>query len=105
MSEPQSEAMIITMPDAVWEEYLNPDSTAIQAELGLPEPRIRRVGRGFQDIYEGVDSEVANSLADYLESRALMLLNQYDDGHRHTHRAAIKVARRIREAQTGPKRG
>ena len=85
----------ITVPGAVWYDYLDPAATGMQAELGLPLPRHRRVGKGSQAVYEGVSPEVARELADHLEDRAGGMLNS-DDEDRHAHHSAIKAAKRIR---------
>jgi hypothetical protein len=87
-----SETIEIVVPGAVWDDYLDPLSSGMEAELDLGARRRRRAGYGFQMIYEGASLESAYELAGYLADRAELLLNQDDDGMRQTHRRALKLA-------------
>lgn len=67
----------IAIPGAVWEDFLSPDASTMESELGLPTPTRRRVGaRGRQWLYADVDQRVALDLAEYLADRGGMLLDQ-----------------------------
>jgi hypothetical protein len=51
-----------SLPGIVWGDALDPDASTMQAELGLPEPERRKIGRGAQYRYELVPLEVAREL-------------------------------------------
>jgi hypothetical protein len=90
----------IVVPARVWDDYLDPDTTTMQRELGLSStPVYRRRGRGGQYTYRDVSREVAGELAGYLEDRAGTLLCQsYEDpAERRPHHRALRLARDIRK--------
>lgn len=97
--------MNITIPERVWNDYLSPDVSTMQAELGLPVPTYRKVGRGGRYLYVGVPEHKARELAEYLFDRADGMLMQgivdpydrFEKAQRDTDRAAMKVAETIRE--------
>lgn len=89
--------LTIRVPGAVWYDALDPMATDMQADLGLPEPRWVKRGYGSQAVYDDVPAAAARELAEYLGSRAFMLLGQ-DEDNAHVHRAALKCAGRIRSA-------
>jgi hypothetical protein len=94
----------VSMPGRVWDDFLNPDVSTMQAELGLPEPQRVKIGKGLQVVYYDVPRPVAMEVADYLWSRGDMLIGQsisdpYDPmekAARDTLRAACKTAEKIR---------
>jgi hypothetical protein len=97
------------LPGKVWDDYLNPDCSSMQAELeedGLPKPERKRAGKGERYVYRGVPLEVAEYVAEYLASRAEMLLGQmvvdpydpFEKAERAMFRAALDRAADIRAA-------
>jgi hypothetical protein len=101
----------IKIPGNVWYDYLDPQATGMQAELGLPRAKSRQVGKGWQAVYRDVDEAVVRELAKYLEDRAGTLLSQGwppyeadEQRERNTHRRAIRLAEQLRR-QAGPDRG
>ena len=90
------DALTIKLPGSVWDDYLDPQTTNMEAELGLAPPRISKVGFGHRMTYEGVSPEIALELAEYLEDRAGVLIGQDDPANNHIHRAAIRSAQAIR---------
>lgn len=87
--------LTITLPGRVWEDYLDPMASGMQAELGLSEPERKPQGKGWRAVYIDVPTTVAHELAEYLSDRAELLLGQDDDGQRNVHRAALKAAETI----------
>jgi hypothetical protein len=95
----------IDVPGSVWYDTLDPHASGMQAELGLPEPRQIKRGRGQSFRYDAVPIDVALELAEYIGGRASMLLGQsVNDSHdpdekaeRDCYRSAIKTAERIRK--------
>lgn len=96
----------VAVPGRVWEDFLDPLCSGMQAELGLPQPKRVTAGKGWRAVYEAVPTEVARELADYLYERGDLLLGQsVDDPYdpmekamRDTYRAAVKASGKIREA-------
>lgn len=96
----------VAVPGRVWEDYLDPHCSAMQAELGLPEPRRVSAGKGWRAVYGELPTEQALDLAGYLRDRGDTLLGQgvsdpYDPtekAERDMHRAAIKAAETITAA-------
>lgn len=89
----------VAVPGAVYADYLDPNCSTMELELGLPPTTSRKRGRGWQFHYAGVPINRAEALADYLHDRAEVLLGQLDqDEGAHAHRRAIEVATAIREA-------
>jgi hypothetical protein len=86
--------LTITIPNAVWLDYLDPAASGMAAELGLPEPTFRKVGFGSQAVYEGITPEQADEIEGYLFDRARTLLGQDESGN--VHRAALKASEKIR---------
>lgn len=66
----------VRIPGRVWEDALDPMTTAMQAELGLPQPSRQKKGRGWTAVYEQVPADVALELALYLDERADTLSQQ-----------------------------
>lgn len=90
-----------TVPGSVWYDTLDPLTSGMEAEIGLPEPSRRKVGTGVQYIYEGVKLGAAEETADYLIDRGADLLRQDsgdDESTRATYRRAIATGDRIRIA-------
>lgn len=93
----------IEIPGRVWDDFLNPLTSGMEKDLGLPRPTHRRRGRGFVVRYENVTANTARELAEYLRDRGETLLNQgvcdpYDPmekAERDTYRAAIRSAERL----------
>jgi hypothetical protein len=98
---------IIDIPGRVWEDYLDPAASGMQADLGLPNPEVLRRGKGWTARYRDIDPAVAGELADYLDDRGNLLLGQgVDDPYdpvekadRAMHRAARDAAWKIRTAK------
>lgn len=96
----------IKVPGRVWDDFLDPLISGMQAELGLPQPKRVNAGKGWRAVYENVPTEVARELADYLYDRGDTLLGQgvsdpddpFEKAGRDTYRAAIVVSGKIREA-------
>lgn len=90
----------VQMPGRVWDDFLDPAATGMEAELELPERRVVKRGRGESVFYDGVPDPIAAELADYLSDRAGLLLNnsdpEFDARERGIYREAIRVAERIR---------
>lgn len=92
--------MDITFPGSVYEDALDPGTSGMAKEIGLPEPKVIRRGRGYTCVYEGITEDQAREAADYVYSRADTLLGQgIDDPYdaeekrlRNTYRAAMKAA-------------
>lgn len=91
--------LVVRIPGSVWYDALDPAATDAQADHGLEEPRTVTRGKGWQAVYDDVPVEAALELAEYLSSRASMLLSQgyLEKYEADTHRAAIKAAERIRK--------
>lgn len=87
----------LTVPGAVWTDYLDPLASGMQAELGLASPEWRRVGKGSQAVYRDVPVDVAADLAEYLVDRAQTLIGNEEPEYRGVHRAAIRVAGKIND--------
>lgn len=92
----------IRVPGSVWNDYLDPSATTMQAELELPKPVWKKSGSHQSAIYTGVPPAVARELADYLFDRADSLLGNIDTWDRESaarerrpHYAAKKVAEAI----------
>jgi hypothetical protein len=85
--------VLIRVPGVVFDDYLDPNATGMEAELGLGPRRYRRVGAGRQVLYD-VPGSVALDLAGYLHDRAETLRGQDDVGS--THRRALDLAAEIR---------
>lgn len=94
----QEKKIKVAVPGRVWEDALDPMASAMQGELGLPEPRWVKRGYGSQAVYDDVPVSVAIELADYIGPRAFTLIGQDDPENAHVHRSAMKCAARIRKA-------
>lgn len=88
--------LTIRLPGVVYDDYLDPMATGMQAELGLGEPTIRKAGYGYRVTYEGVSPEVALELARYLDDRAWVARGNGEMDN-HVHRVAMKSAEAIRK--------
>jgi hypothetical protein len=94
----------VGVPGRVWEDFLDPMTSGMQAELGLPEPEIKKAGKGRRFVYRDVPITVALDLAGYLAARGDTLLGQgIDDPYdpeekaaRDTLRAGVTTAAKIR---------
>lgn len=94
----------ISIPGRVWEDFLDPMCSGMQAELQLPEPRRVRAGKGSRYVYDAVPKETALHLAGYLHDRGDTLLGQgisdpydpFEKADRDMLRAAVKTAATIR---------
>lgn len=106
--------MRLVIPESVWDDFLSPDVSQMEAELGLrdrrADPFFRKRGKGGQRVYEDVPVEVALELARYLYGRGDTLLAQGIDcpddpmekAMRDMLRRAVKLAEQIRrEARDG----
>jgi hypothetical protein len=97
MSRSSNQSVTITVPGSVWADALDPLASAMQRDLGLPEPMSRKRGLGWQYVYERVPWDVAEDLADYLIDRAAVLIRQDPDPReRAIHSRALKVGDHIR---------
>lgn len=89
----------VRVPGSVWDDFLTPLATEMQAELGLPRPRFVKRGKGSTAIYADVPVDVARELAEYLISRGELLLSnsdpEYDGLERGMYRRAIKTGELI----------
>jgi hypothetical protein len=102
---PRPRAITVVIPESVWDDFLSPDCSGMEAELGLTElradPFYRRRGTGGQRVYENVLRADALELAEYLYDRGDMLLGQDystdDASTRDAYRRAVKLAEQIRE--------
>lgn len=92
--------MIIRIPGRVWYDSLDPKASGMETELGLPDPRVQKKGRGETFIYEDVDPEVALEVAEYLGDRAATLGAQWgiEALERELYRAMATTAFTIRRA-------
>lgn len=96
----------VRIPGKVWDDFLDPRASGMQAELGLGEPRHVRRGRGTQAVYDNVPAESVLELAEYLRDRGNTLLAQgiddpYDPEEKATrdvYRSAVKTAESLVEA-------
>jgi hypothetical protein len=86
----------ITIPGRVWEDFLDPSATGMQAALGLTDPLTVKRGRGWSAVYRWITADTAHDLADYLRSRGELLLAnsdpEYEGRERDIYRAAIRCA-------------
>jgi hypothetical protein len=101
----------IAVAESVWDDFLSPDASSMETELGLAEcravPFYRKAGKGGRRVYRNVPQTIALELAEYLEGRGGTLLAQgvqdpYDEfekASRATYRRAIKLAGEIRSAE------
>lgn len=87
--------MIIRMPGRVWEDYLDPKASQMQGEIGLPNPRRVKRGKGWTAVYDDVTPEQAEEVAEYLRDRAWVLLGNEEPEYRGVHRAAMAVSQTI----------
>lgn len=89
----------IKIPGSVWDDFLDPGATTMEAELELPASTNRSVGKGYQVTYPDVPLDVAAEVADYLRSRGELLLSnsdpEFDGRERGVYRRAIKAADQI----------
>lgn len=100
----------VSIPGRVWDDFLNPDVSEMQRDLGLSLPIRQKAGKGFRVIYHALPLDVAAELAEYLHDRGDMLLGQsiadsydpWEKASRDTYRAAIKAAAAIRETVNRP---
>lgn len=88
--------LTITLPRSVWDDYLDPACSGMQAEMELPKPTWKKVGKGSQAIYEGVTLEQAEEVAEYLWDRGDTLIGNEEPEYRGVHRRAMATAERIR---------
>lgn len=88
----------IRVPGRVWDDYLDPNCSTMQVELGLDAvpQRWRKVGKGSQLIYSDVPLDIARELADYLNDRGRSLLGDEEPETRGVHRRAMLLAAAIR---------
>lgn len=109
-----SNTITFDVPASVWYDALDPDASAMQAELaedGLPLPVY--VKRGKSGSYRYIDApvDIALDLARYIGDRGDMLLGQgvgdpYDPDEkrqRDCYRSAIRCAERIRALAKAPR--
>lgn len=106
---PRTRAITVTIPESVWDDFLSPDVSQMEGELGLTElradPFYRRRGKGGQRVYENVLRADALEIAGYLYDRGDLLLGQgisdpddeFEKASRDCYRRAIKLADEIRE--------
>lgn len=94
----------VTLPGRVWEDYLDPLASGMQADIGLPAPTWRKVGKGTQAIYSDVTCAQALELVEYLRDRAEMLLTNEEPEYRGVHRSAIEASKKILALVTLEKR-
>lgn len=66
----------LVVPGSIWYDALDPNATAMQKELGIPEPSERKQGRGVQFVYIDVTPVAARDLTGYLYERAELMLGQ-----------------------------
>jgi hypothetical protein len=100
----------LTIPERVWDDYLNPDVSSMESELGLralrAEPFYRKRGKGGVRVYDDVLERIALELAEYLHDRSDTLLGQsiadpydpFEKADRATQRRAMKLAAEITES-------
>lgn len=95
----------IRMPGTVWEDFLDPLASSMQAELELPAMRRVKRGRGWTAVYEDVSEDVARETMRYLQERGDTLLGnsdpEFDSRERGVYRKAIAVAEKIYEDLRG----
>ena len=88
------QTVTVAVPGVVYYDALDPLATDVPREEGWPEPSARRRGRGRQFVYE-LSPEQAESMADYLDDRAVGLMMGADPDPAYP--KARKVAAAIRE--------
>lgn len=105
----------IAIPGSVWDDFLSPDVSNMESELGLRDlratPFYRRRGKGGSHIYVDVPNVVAVELGEYLYDRADTLLGQsiddpydpFEKASRATYRRAMQLGETLQlVALAGP---
>ena len=86
----------ITISGAAFDEALDPLTSNIASEVGLPEPTSKRCGAGWRVTYSGLTIEQMREIADYLSGFAEDAL-AFSDSDRAPAYAMRKAAARIRK--------
>lgn len=95
----------VVVPGSVWHDALDPLATEMQADLGLPEPERRKIGRGSSFLYRGIEGDTAEELADYLIDRGATLSRNTDEAsEKSLYRRLIETGDRIRGTVARKKR-
>jgi hypothetical protein len=91
--------MTVAVSAAIWDDFLNPDVTTMEAEVlgtGSRRPQTDRYGR---TVYDGLTPEQVTELGEYLTDRAEMLLGQGvqdpDDSMEKRERSMMRRAARL----------
>lgn len=95
--------VVVQMSRDVWDDYLDPSTSSMESELGLPQPQHRKGVVTYE-----APPRVAMELAGYLGDRGGTLLGQSgeDASNRRAHREAVKIANAIEEeVRASRKRG
>lgn len=91
--------MELRIPGRVWYDALDPQASGMEADIGLPQPRVQPKGLGRTFVYEDVTELQAYEVADYLHSRSLLLSSQsgLDPNERELYRIMDRTARIIQK--------
>lgn len=91
--------MNITIPGVAYEECFDPHASDMEADLELPTPTFKRVGRGSQVTYAGITVEQAREVARHLiDMGGLWLANsdpEYDRHERARYRKLVETGNRL----------
>lgn len=82
----------VGIPGRVWDDYLDPNCTSMESEIGLTDFHTVKRGKGCTVVYTcAVDQAI--ELGQYLVDRGWTLLGQ--DEYGEVHRAAIRAGQKI----------
>lgn len=89
----------LRIPGRVWYDALDPSTSGMEAELGLPQRHAQPKGRGVTFVYENVSDEQATEVAEYLDTRAAVMSAQsgLDPNERELCRIMARTAETIRD--------
>jgi hypothetical protein len=85
----------ISVPGVVYYEALDPLTTQVPQELGLPTPRSRKQGKGRTFFYDGLTTWQAEEVAAHLHNHAETLWGSTDPMERSALRACSTCAQQI----------
>lgn len=109
MTDTSYSSRTVVVPESVWDDFLSPDVSQMEQELGLRDrratPFFRKRGKGGTRTYHHVPHHIVVELARYLHDRGDTLLAQgitdpddpFEKANRDAYRRAIKLAAELRE--------
>lgn len=92
--------LTISIPGVAYYECFDPNASSMASEIGLPEPKVTKVGKGHRFTYEDVTREQALEVADHLCGMGELWLDNTapdETRERNNYRRLIATGERLRE--------